>query len=63
MMQTCRPDPYDTGTIVELVKKDDVDFGIVLDNEDFSAFHSHEIFKERVNLQTCRPDPYEWYFH
>lgn len=39
-----------TGTIVELVKKGDVDFGIVLDNEDFSAFHSQEIFRGEYRL-------------
>lgn len=39
-----------TGTIIELVKKGDVDFGIVLDNEDFSAFHTHEIYKGEYRL-------------
>lgn len=39
-----------TGTIVELVKKGDVDFGIVPDNEDFTAFNSHEIFRGEYRL-------------
>lgn len=46
-----------TGTIVELVKKGDVDFGIVLDNEDFSAFHSHEIFKGEYRLYRAKKMP------
>ena len=43
-----------TGTIVELVKKGDVEFGIVLDNEDLSAFHSHEIFRGEYRLYRAR---------
>lgn len=43
-----------TGTIVELVKKGEVDFGIVLDNEDFSAFHSYEIFKGEYRLYRAK---------
>ncbi len=39
-----------TGTIVEMVKKGDVDFGIVLDNEDFSSFDSKEIYKGQYRL-------------
>lgn len=46
-----------TGTIVELVKKGDVDFGIVLENEDFSAFHSHEIFKGEYRLYRANKLP------
>ncbi|CCB85567.1 MULTISPECIES: LysR family transcriptional regulator [Parachlamydia] len=43
-----------TGTIVELVKKGDVDFGIVLDNEDFSLFHSREIYRGEYHLYTAK---------
>lgn len=43
-----------TGTIVELVKKGEVDFGIVLDNEDFSAFHSKEIYQGKYQLYSHR---------
>ncbi len=39
-----------TGTIIDLVKKGDVDFGIVLDNEDFSSFHTKEIYKGEYRL-------------
>ena len=39
-----------TGSIVELVRKGDVDFGIVLDNEDFSAFQTKELFKGEYRL-------------
>lgn len=39
-----------TGTIIELVKKGDVDFGIVLDNEDFSSFHALEITRGEYQL-------------
>lgn len=46
-----------TGTIVELVKKGDVDFGIVLDNEDFSAFHANEIFKGEYRLYIAKDIP------
>lgn len=46
-----------TGTIVELVKKGDVDFGIVLDNEDFSPFHSHEIFRGEYRLYRAKKLP------
>lgn len=43
-----------TGTIVDLVKKGDVDFGIVLDNEDFSAFHTQEIYQGEYRLYRAR---------
>lgn len=43
-----------TGTIVEWVKKGEVDFGIVLDNEDFSAFHSKEIYRGEYRLYSNR---------
>jgi DNA-binding transcriptional LysR family regulator len=43
-----------TGTIVEWVKNGDVDFGIVLDNEDFTAFHSHEIFSGEYRLYRAK---------
>lgn len=46
-----------TGTIVELVKKGDVDFGIVLDNEDFSAFHSCEIYQGEYRLYRTKKLP------
>ena len=46
-----------TGTIVELVKKGDVDFGIVLDNEDFSAFHCREIFRGEYKLYKAKKLP------
>jgi len=39
-----------TGTIIDWVKKGDVDFGIVLDNEDFSAFHTREITHGHYHL-------------
>ena len=39
-----------TGTILEHVKKGEVDFGIVIDNEDFTAFHSVEIFRGEYKL-------------
>lgn len=43
-----------TGTIVELVKRGDVDFGIVLDNEDFTAFHSQEIYRGEHRLYKAK---------
>lgn len=43
-----------TGTIVELVKKGDVDFGIVLDNEDFSGFHFREIYRGQYKLYRAK---------
>ncbi|WP_079989506.1 LysR family transcriptional regulator [Candidatus Protochlamydia phocaeensis] len=46
-----------TGTIIELVKKGDVDFGIVLDNEDFSAFNSYEIYSGKYQLYRARKLP------
>lgn len=46
-----------TGTIVELVKKGDVDFGIVLDNEDFSAFNFKEIYKGQYRLYQAKKLP------
>lgn len=39
-----------TGVIVELVKSGDVDFGIVLDNEDFTAFNTRELFHGAYRL-------------
>jgi DNA-binding transcriptional LysR family regulator len=49
-----------TGQIVELVKRGDVDFGIVIDNEDFSAFETKEIYRGEYRLYqskslTCVP--------
>lgn len=46
-----------TGTIVELVKKGDVEFGIVLDNEDFSAFHYEQVYKGEYRLYTSKKLP------
>ena len=46
-----------TGTIIDLVKKGDVDFGIVLDNEDFSAFHTKEIYKGEYRLYKAKKFP------
>lgn len=43
-----------TGTIIDLVKKGDVDFGIVLDNEDFSAFHTKEIHRGEYRLYKAK---------
>jgi DNA-binding transcriptional LysR family regulator len=43
-----------TGTIIDLVKKGDVDFGIVLDNEDFSAFHTKEIHRGEYRLYRAK---------
>lgn len=43
-----------TGTIVELVKKGDVDFGIVLDNEDFTTFHTREIHRGKYGLYRAK---------
>lgn len=43
-----------TGTVVELVKKGEVDFGIVLDNDDFSAFHSKEIYRGEYRLYRAK---------
>ncbi len=43
-----------TGTIVELVKKGEVDFGIVLDNEDFSTFHAVEIYRGEYRLYRAK---------
>ncbi len=42
------------GTIIELVKKGDVDFGIVLDNEDFTAFHTQEIHRGEYRLYRAK---------
>lgn len=39
-----------TGMVVELVRKGEVDFGIVLDNEDFSAFQREEIYRGKYAL-------------
>lgn len=45
-----------TGTIIELVRKGEVDFGIVLDNDDFSSFNSHEIHRGIYQLyQSKKP--------
>jgi LysR family transcriptional regulator, transcriptional activator of the cysJI operon len=46
-----------TGTIVEQVKKGEVDFGIVLDNDDFTAFHSREIFRGAYRLYKAKKFP------
>ncbi|CUI17408.1 putative transcriptional regulator [Candidatus Protochlamydia naegleriophila] len=46
-----------TGTVVELVKKGDVDFGIVLDNEDFSSFDCREIYKGEYRLYQAKKTP------
>lgn len=43
-----------TGMIVEQVKKGDVDFGIVIDNEDFSSFDSKEIYRGEYRLYQSR---------
>ncbi len=39
-----------SGVVVDLVKRGEVDFGIVLDNDDFSAFHSQEIYRGEYRL-------------
>ncbi len=48
-----------TGTIIELVKKGEVDFGIVLDNEDFSGlgFHTKEIHSGEYRLYRAKKFP------
>lgn len=46
-----------TGTIIDLVKKGDIDFGIVLDNEDFSAFHAREIHRGVYRLYRSKNFP------
>jgi DNA-binding transcriptional LysR family regulator len=43
-----------TGTIIDLVKKGDVDFGIVLDNEDFSGFQTKEIHRGEYRLYRAK---------
>lgn len=43
-----------TGQIVDLVKKGDVDFGIVLDNEDFSSYHATEIYRGEYRLYQAK---------
>lgn len=43
-----------TGLIVEQVKRGDVDFGIVLDDEDFSTFHSKEIYRGEYRLYVSK---------
>lgn len=43
-----------TGQIVELVKKGDVDFGIVIDNEDFSSFQTTEIYRGEYRLYQAK---------
>lgn len=43
-----------TGQIVELVKRGDVDFGIVIDNEDFSAFYTTEIYRGEYRLYQAK---------
>lgn len=43
-----------TGQIVDLVKKGDVDFGIVIDNEDFSSFHTTEIYRGEYRLYQAK---------
>lgn len=46
-----------TGTIIDLVKKGDVDFGIVLDNEDFSGFQTKEIHRGEYRLYKAKKIP------
>lgn len=46
-----------TGTIVDWIKKGDVDFGIVLDNEDLSAFHTREISTGEHRLYRAKKLP------
>lgn len=43
-----------TDVIVDLVRKGDVEFGIVLDNEDFSTFHAVEIYQGRYCLYLAK---------
>lgn len=43
-----------TGMIVDLIKKGEVDFGIVLDNEDFSTFHTKEIHRGEYRLYRAK---------
>lgn len=43
-----------TGVIADLVKKGEVDFGIVLDNEDFSTFHTREIYRGHYSLYQAK---------
>lgn len=43
-----------TGMVVELVKRGEVDFGIVLDNDDFSDFSSEEIFRGEYRLYQAK---------
>lgn len=43
-----------TGQIIDLVKKGDVDFGIVIDNEDFSSFHTTEIYRGEYRLYQAK---------
>lgn len=43
-----------TGMIVDLVKNGEVDFGIVLDNEDFSTFHAREIHRGDYRLYRAK---------
>lgn len=45
------------GTIIELVKRGEVDFGIVLDNEDFSQFQSTEIHRGKHQLYRSKHCP------
>lgn len=42
------------GMIVELVRKGEVDFGIVLDNEDFSAFNARKIYSGEYRLYKAK---------
>ena len=41
-----------TDVIKELVKRGNVDFGFVLDNEDFSSFDCHEVYRGEHRLYT-----------
>lgn len=43
-----------TDGIMEMVKRGQVDFGLVLDNEDFSAFQSREIFSGHYALYAAK---------
>ncbi len=43
-----------TRMIIEHVKNGEADFGIVLDNEDFSTFHTQEIYRGHHRLYTAK---------
>lgn len=46
-----------TGMIMEWVKKREIDFGIVLDNDDFSAFQIQEIYRGKYGLYAAKKLP------